>query len=105
MNRGKIAAQAGHAYLDAFLEAQRLRPESIPEYKTRHGIKVCMRAKNLAQLERAFAEAKRAGIPCALITDLGYTQFEGQPTVTALGIGPARKSEVHSFLKRFQLME
>ena len=104
MTPGKIAAQAGHAYLDSFLEAQRLRPEVIALYKERHGIKVCLKAKNLNQLERAFAQAKEAGLPCALITDLGYTVFNGQPTITALGIGPAKKSEV-PFLKRFQLME
>lgn len=104
MSEGKKCAMAGHAYLDAFLLAQDQRPETIPLYKTNHGIKVCLRAKNLGALERAHKEAIAAGIPATLITDLGYTQFEGRPTVTALGIGPARKEEVHHFLKRFQLM-
>lgn len=104
MTPGKIAAQAGHAYLDAFLLAQSERPDTIKSYKTNHGIKICLRAKNLGALERAYKEAIDAGIPATLITDLGYTIFEGRPTVTALGIGPARKEEVHHFLKRFQLM-
>ncbi len=104
LSAGKIASQAGHAYLDAFLLAQSERPDSISQYKTNHGIKICLQAKNLAALERAYEEAIAAGIPAVLITDLGYTVFEGQPTVTALGIGPARKEEVHHFLKRFQLM-
>lgn len=104
MSPGKIAAQAGHAFLDAYEAAKALRPDTIPEYKTRHGIKVCLVAKSLRQIERAHEQALEAGIPCALITDLGYTVFEGKPTVTALGVGPAKKTEV-DFLKRFQLMK
>nr|WP_306670514.1 aminoacyl-tRNA hydrolase [Acidithiobacillus ferrooxidans] len=30
-----------------------------------------------------------AGVPCALIQDLGHTEFHGEKTYTALGIGPA----------------
>ena len=105
MSPGKIAPQAGHAYLDAYLLAQEWRPETIPLYKTNHGIKICLEAKNLSQLERAYERAYELGIPCALITDLGYTVFEGQPTITALGIGPCKKDEVWEFIKRFRLMK
>ena len=105
MSAGKIASQAGHAYLDAFLEAQKLRPETIPLYKGHHGIKVCLKAKSLGALQRAYQQAQEAGLPCMLITDLGYTQFEGQPTITALGIGPAKKDEIRHIVKRFQLLQ
>ena len=105
MSSGKMAAQAGHGFLDVFIKAQEMRPETIPLYKTNHGIKVCLKAKNLYQLERAKAELEEAGIPVALITDLGYTQFEGQPTITVLGVGPAKRNEVNHILKRFQLLE
>jgi len=104
MSPGKIAAQAGHAYLDAYLCAQDWRPETIPLYKTNHGIKICMESKTLSKLERAYEIAYEMGIPCAIITDLGYTVFEGQPTITALGIGPAKRDEVE-FLKRFRIMK
>jgi len=104
MTPGKIAAQTGHAYLDSFLEAQELRPDTIPEYKTNHGIKITLEAKNLLQLERVYNEALAAGIPCVMITDLGYTVFEGCPTITAVGIGPARREEV-PFLKRLRLLK
>lgn len=82
-----------------------MRPEAIPLYKTNHGIKVALRAKNLAQLERAYKAAEEAGIPCVMITDLGYTVFEGQPTITCMGLGPAREDEIKHFTKRFQLLK
>lgn len=99
----KAAAQAGHAYLDAYLNALDKRPQTIPLYKTDHGIKIAMTAKNLGALLKAYDQAREAGIPCALITDLGYTQFEGQPTITALGLGPAKKEEIYHITKRFQM--
>ena len=103
MSTQKTAAQAGHAYLDAYLDALEKRPYTIPLYKSGHGIKIAMTAKNLGSLLKAYDQAREAGIPCALITDLGYTQFEGQPTITALGLGPAKKSEIYHITKRFQM--
>ena len=105
MTPGKLSAQTGHAYLDAFLKAEEMRPETIPLYKINHGIKVTLRAKNLSQLERAYKAAKEAGIPCVMITDLGYTVFEGKPTITCMGLGPAKEGEIKHFTKRFQLLK
>lgn len=104
MPTGKIASQAGHAYLDAYIDAKERRPEAVEEYDN-HRVKVCLRAKNLAALERAYEEALAMGIPCGMILDAGYTCFDGKPTITALGIGPVRKSECASITKRFQLMD
>jgi peptidyl-tRNA hydrolase, PTH2 family len=106
MSPGKIASQAGHAYLDSYLKALELCPAKAQEYKQdSHGIKVCLRAKSLHELEKAHALAIQMGIPCALITDLGYTCFDGVPTITALGLGPARKAEIEQITKKFQLMK
>ena len=109
MSSGKIAAQAGHAYLDAGLDCLQNQPDRFSEYKTNHGIKIALVAKSEPHLERAHEEAVRAGLPCALITDLAYFGYPeemlGKPIVTALGIGPARRSEVDRILKRFQMMK
>lgn len=110
MSPGKIAAQAGHAYLDAFLAARTLRPETIDPYKTLHGIKIAMRAKSLPHLLETHEKLVLAGIPCALITDLGYygarEDLMGKATITALGVGPARRSEIDDiFKRRFRLMD
>lgn len=105
MSPGKIASQAGHAYLDSYLACLSTNPQQAAEYKEdHHGIKVCLRAKNLASLYRAKDEADKLNIPNALITDLGYTCFEGQPTITALGLGPARQDQIKQITRRFQLL-
>ncbi len=109
MSSGKIAAQAGHAYLDSGLDCLSNHPDRFREYKVNHGIKIALQARSEAHLNRAYEEARKAGIPCALITDLAYFGYPehmlGKPIVTALGIGPARRSEVDRILKRFQLIK
>ncbi len=72
MTPGKIASQAGHAYLGVFLRCQELNPQLLAEYlKDFPGTKVCLNGKNLDALLRAQAEAEASGIPCSLITDSG----------------------------------
>ena len=106
MSAGKIASQAGHAYLGAFLHCQELNPVILAEYlQSFPGTKVCLKAKNLDALLRAEAEAQSAGIPCALITDSGCSNFfNGQPIVTALGLGPAKETQIKHITKRFELL-
>ena len=109
MTPGKLCSQLGHAYLDAFLAARTLRPDTIDPYKTLHGIKIAMQAKRLEHLEEAHAACQAAGIPSALITDLGYygttEDLLGKATITALGIGPAKRSELGKILHRFRLID
>lgn len=104
MGKGKTAAQAGHAFLDALESARVLRPEVIPKYKQLHGIKVVLACPSEELLLRAHEEALERGLPCALITDLGYTHFDGVHTRTALGIGPCQRAEVDHVNRDFHLM-
>ena len=94
MSAGKIASQAGHAYLDAYLETQKQNPDKCAAYKTGHGIKVCLVARNELQLRKLEMACVNRGIPHKLIEDLGYTCFEGRTTITALGVGPIRQEEL-----------
>lgn len=105
MPAGKLAAQCGHAYLNAHEQAQLQRPDVTSQYKgTGNGTKICMYARNLGQLIRAYRDAQAAGIPCALIIDRGHVlppHFDGQPIITALGIGPAYRDEIEHITKRY----
>ena len=106
MAPGKIASQAGHAYLGAFLHCQESDPGLLTDYlKNFPGTKVCLRAKNLDALLRAQTEAQHAGIPHCLITDSGCPDFfDGQPIITALGLGPANEANIKHITRRFQLL-
>lgn len=107
MTPGKLAAQAGHAFLDAYLAAADVRPEIAREYaRLKPGTKVTLIAPCLDELERARMRAEAMGVPCAWIVDSGHVHpphFDGSPVVTALGIGPATRSEVRRITGSFAL--
>jgi peptidyl-tRNA hydrolase len=108
MTQGKLASQTGHAFLDAYDQCRKEYPDRATEYHSgRHGTKVCLAAKDETALLQAYEQAQSAGIPCALIIDSGHIMppyFDGNPIVTALGIGPCRRDEVKSITKHFQLI-
>ncbi len=105
MTPGKIASQAGHAYLGAFIEAQKVLPDTAEAYSADlPGTKVCLQA-TLSELLRAKAEAEAAGLPTFLVIDSGCPDFfEGRPTITALGFGPATKNQRPKFIRRLKLL-
>lgn len=107
MPPGKLSSQSGHAFLNAYLDSLAKRPD-IAEFYQRDGIgtKVCLKADNQDKLLKAYEACKDAGIPCSLIIDQHHIMpphFTGEPIITALGIGPARKHEIHHITKRFSL--
>lgn len=106
MPTGKLAAQAGHAYTDSLLHSSEISPERFTNYRTGNGgSKVTMRAKNAGALIRAYEEAIEIGLPATLIVDKHHVlppHFNGEPIITALGIGPCTQSEVRDITKRFR---
>jgi peptidyl-tRNA hydrolase len=96
----KIAAQAGHAYVDAFHSCLRRDPGRAEAWKEdHHGIKVCLSFDaGERELRQLWAKLADRELPSSLIVDLGYTVFDGVPTVTALGVGPARREEVFDLI-------
>lgn len=105
MSKGKAAAQAGHAYLGAFLHAQELATPYADHYKRlAPGTKVCLHG-NINDLERAAQKAKELGIPHFLVVDSGCSNFyDGEPIVTALGLGPAPRHIINPVTGKFRLL-
>lgn len=102
MRRGKEIAQGSHAAMDFLVE--RLRAAlprtpgphvtiSLSENERRwisEGMaKVCLQVDSEEQLVELQQKAVDAGLEAHLILDSGRTEFSGQPTLTALAIGPA----------------
>jgi PTH2 family peptidyl-tRNA hydrolase len=109
MPPGKLAAQAGHAYTDALCTAQEIAPESAERYRIDGlgGSKVTLKAKNLNQLLRAYNEARAAGLPCAVIVDREHVlppHFDGNPIITAIGIGPCTPAQARAITRRYQCL-
>lgn len=107
MTPDKLAAQTGHAFINAWDEARKQRPEIAAQYKgTGNGTKIIMYSKNLHQLIRAYRDCNQANVPCSLIIDRGHIMtphFDGNPIITALGIGPVYKDEIAHITKRYTM--
>lgn len=107
MPPGKLAAQAGHAFVDSIHRARERDPTRVEEYQSEgHGTKVVLEA-TLEELLLAHELAVQAGLSSALVVDAGHVlppHFTGAPIVTALGIGPALRHEVQHITRRFPLV-
>lgn len=98
---GKMIAQGGHAVDWALASAP---DDIVSKYRAQMTPKITVKVKNLYALDRAFNEAKEAGLPCAYIIDEGRTVFP-EPTPTCIGIGPCYRAELPKFVQRFQMMD
>ncbi len=110
MRKGKIAAQASHASVEAVLKAiikenrtnqLCVSPEGYAYLETSEGdsspltdwfrygmAKICVYVDSEEALRELDEKARNAGITTALILDAGMTEFHGEPTYTALAFEP-----------------
>lgn len=116
MHKGKIAAQASHAVLGCIL-AQGYYSENVDHIKSinlsltgalgdwlEHAFtKVALAVNSDEELLEYERKAKKVGIPCKLITDCGYTVFNGIPTNTCLAIGPSWNEEIDKICGELKL--
>lgn len=109
MRKGKIAAQAGHACIEAVLMA--LTKENLINdiVMTDEGMmlntdgkentplsdwfnygcaKICVYVDSEEELLSIEAKAKERDVIAAVITDAGMTEFHGNPTKTCLALEP-----------------
>lgn len=92
MTVGKACSQASHAALYSYLQADQGRRAVFD--KDGIGIKVCLRAPNEAALLEWRDWAEHLDLPHFLVNDTGSnTHFKGEPTISALGIGPLTPDE------------
>lgn len=107
MPPGKLAAQAGHAFLGSLQDALQRDPTAAHTYITDPpGTKIVLAAPSLEALKHAHAWCQARGISCAWIEDSGHVlppHFTGAPIATALGFGPAPRAAVKALTKQFSL--
>ena len=101
MRKGKIAAQAAHASMKAILDQSYIQVNetnlntlviplttNIEPWLTGLFTKICVSVNSEEELVNIYNQAKSANICCSLIQDAGLTEFNGQPTLTAVAVGP-----------------
>ncbi|HIT80145.1 MAG TPA: aminoacyl-tRNA hydrolase [Candidatus Faecivivens stercorigallinarum] len=115
MRKGKIAAQAGHACVEATLlalmregrlddlregegyltlDAAGKEPSPLSEWFTRGVAKICVYVDSEEALLEIDRKAREMGYISALIQDAGMTEFHGEPTYTCLALEPLTAEQV-----------
>lgn len=103
MGKGKLAAQASHASLEAYRKAERMDGEETREWLQSGMPKVAVKVQGEKELIAVFQEAKDADLPAALIQDQGRTQLE-PGTYTCVGIGPSRSGKLDKITGKLKLL-
>ena len=118
MRKGKLAAQVAHASMAAVFPRERAGvmeeggahhvswtlDEKQLEWFMELSTKVVVGVQSEQELLDIHQQALAAGLPSALIQDRGFTEFNGVPTYTTVGIGPAPQSDIDAITGRLSLL-
>ena len=105
MPPGKLASQAGHAFLESYLKSN---PQIQEEYRLDGvGTKITLRARHLDDILKAQFLCQQECLSHAIIVDEGHVMpphFDGSPIITAIGIGLYRRDEISHITDNFKLV-
>jgi len=121
MRRGKQIAQGSHASMKVIFDMGSFdrgyphhgndeyfvildMPAPMIEWLKGRFTKICVYVNSEEELIAVFQKAKDAGLPTALITDAGLTEFKGVPTRTCCAIGPANAEDVNKITGELPLL-
>lgn len=99
MSKGKMAAQACHASLNAYLKSD---TEIRSDWKG-SGAKKIVLETNEKDFREIMEKAERLNIPCYKVNDAGLTELEPGST-TAIGLGPEEASKIDKITGEFKLV-
>ena len=117
MRKGKIAAQAGHACVEAtlmalakegrlnqvritpdeswvYLDEGDSEPTALSDWFDAGVAKICVYVDSEQELLDLAAKAREMGFLCALIRDAGHTEFHGEATYTCMALEPLPADKV-----------
>jgi PTH2 family peptidyl-tRNA hydrolase len=101
MQKGKIAAQCGHATLGSFMMANDYSPSAVDCWFDEGQAKIALKVPKEEDIFELLEKAKLSGLATCLVEDEGRTQIaKGSRTVLAIGPAPNKKiDELVSHLK------
>lgn len=117
MRKGKVAAQAGHACVEAtlaalvregrqdqlrmaangsrvYLDGGSARPTALSDWFDAGVAKVCVYVDSEDELLDIAEQGRERNLIVALIRDAGLTEFHGKPTHTCLAFEPLHADEI-----------
>jgi len=103
MGKGKIAAQAGHASVQATLKAGEKSPLALQAWLSSGQKKICLKGDDADHLLVLEKQAKEAGLLTSKIHDAGHTQIPSG-SLTVLAIGPCQDELVEKITENLKLL-
>lgn len=89
MQKGKVAAQCGHAAVAAYVKGMKLAPKMVKRWMTFGGTKITLKLDSEEQLLAIEKAAKNCNLITNVVRDAGQTQVApGSRTVIAVGPAP-----------------
>ena len=113
LRTGKYCAQSAHASMGALLSLADRQDDKfvislddpfVKEWLVGKFAKITVYVNTEAELIAIYEAAKNAQLPTALIKDSGLTEFNGVPTLTAVGIGPADSNRINKITGTLPLL-
>jgi len=98
--KGKLAAQAAHASVEAVLRSEK---ETVKNWRNEGMAKIVLKVADLKELHKYNQLAKDIGLVTATITDAGKTVV-APGTVTCCGIGPDEDEKVDEVISELKLL-
>ncbi len=98
--KGKMAAQAAHASVEAVLRSDK---DIVKEWRSQGMGKIVVKVDDKKELYKYLQMAKDSGLACALITDAGKTVV-APGTETCVAIGPDEEDKIDSITGNLKLM-
>ena len=100
MDKGKIAAQVGHACVEAALRSHK---DDLKKWRDQGMKKIVCKVTSKKELFVLKMQAEEAGIVTALITDAGHTQVE-PGSETCIALGPDKEEKIDKIIKNLRLL-
>jgi peptidyl-tRNA hydrolase len=102
--RGKMCAQAGHAFLHTYVASLDTFPDvALAYYSGDHAFKIVLIVDTVNDLV-ALEQAYQGKCQTCMITDKGFTVFD-EPTTTCLGLGPINVDDIGDDIKALKLFK
>lgn len=98
--KGKLAAQAAHASVEAVLRSDK---KLVTAWRTEGMAKIVLKVKDEKELLSYLQQAKDAELTTALITDAGKTVI-APGTRTCVGIGPDKEKKIDEITGKLALL-
>jgi PTH2 family peptidyl-tRNA hydrolase len=103
MGTGKIAAQACHASLMSYMEAEKKYKDIVESWLSEGGTKVVVKVNTPEEFDDMKKKLRASGLPFKVVKDAGQTQVL-PGTETAIGIGPYYTSDIDKVTSKLSLL-